>query len=182
MNEENQELSLGNLQQASKSPFRGLGLVVAISENNAIGKDNQLLWHLPADLKHFKNITTGHTIIMGRKTYDSIGKPLPNRRNIVITRQKDLKLENVEVTNSLEDAIALCETDQNVYVIGGAEIYRQALPICTKIHLTRVHQHYDADTFFPKLSFADWTETEKTDHLPDEKNRIPYSFSTLERL
>ena len=182
MKENHQELSSSDLQSTPKSPFRGLGLVVAISANNAIGKDNQLLWHLPADLKHFKTITTGNTIIMGRKTYDSIGKPLPNRRNIVITRQKDLKLEGIEVANSLEEAIALCETDESIYVIGGAEIYKQALPMCTKIYLTRVHQYYDADTFFPKLSFDDWGETEKIDHLPDEKNLIPYSFSTLERL
>lgn len=159
-----------------------LSIVVAISQNNAIGKDNQLLWHLPADLKHFKNITTGHTIIMGRKTYDSIGKPLPNRRNIVITRQQDLEIVGAEVRNSLEEAIALCETSENVYIIGGAELYKQALPLCSKIYLTRVHRYYDADVFFPKLLFDEWTETEKIDHLPDEKNLIPYSFSTLERL
>lgn len=159
-----------------------IAMVVAISENNAIGKDNQLLWHLPADLKHFKNITSGHTIIMGRKTYDSIGKPLPNRRNIVITRQNNLEIAGVEVVNSLDDALARCKDVAEVYVIGGAEIFNQALPLCSKIYLTRVHQHYEADTFFPKLSFEDWKETEKIDHLPDEKNTIPYSFSTLERL
>ncbi len=182
MNQDNQELHSGDLQSTPKSHFRGLGLVVAISENNAIGKDNQLLWHLPADLKHFKNITTGHTIIMGRKTYDSIGKPLPNRRSIVITRQKDLEIEGVEVVNSLADAIELCQTDEKVFVIGGAEIYKHAIAMCNKIYLTRVHQHYDADAFFPELSLKDWKEIEKIDHLPDEKNTIPYSFSTLERI
>ena len=162
--------------------MNNLTIVVAISSNNAIGKNNQLLWHLPADLKHFKNITTGHTIIMGRKTYDSIGKPLPNRRSIVITRQKDLHIDGVEVVNSLDAAIALCKPDENVYVIGGAEIYKQALPICRKIYLTRVHQHYEAEAFFPALSLEEWKEIEKIDHVVDEKNTIPYSFCTLERI
>ncbi len=162
--------------------MNNLTIVVAISSNNAIGKDNQLLWHLPADLKHFKNITTGHTIIMGRKTYDSIGKPLPNRRSIVITRQKDLQIDGVEVVNSLTDAIALCTPDEKVFVIGGAEIYKHAILLCNQIYLTRVHKYYEADAFFPELSLKDWKEIEKIDHLPDEKNTIPYSFSTLERI
>lgn len=157
-------------------------LVVAIAENNAIGKNNQLLWHLPADLKHFKQITSGHTIIMGRKTYDSIGKPLPNRRNIVITRQNDLKLEGVEVVGSLNDAVALCTTESEVFVIGGAEIYKSALPLAQKIYLTTVHQSFDADAFFPEIDREQWTETEKESHSPDEKNAFSYTFSTLERL
>lgn len=170
-----------NINSIQKSPFRGLGLVVAISENNAIGKDNQLLWHLPADLKHFKNITSGHTIIMGRKTYDSIGKPLPNRRNIVITRQTGLHLEGIEVVNSLDEALALCKDEKEVFIIGGAEIYRQAILICDRIELTRVHQEFDADAFFPELDNETWKEVWKEDHLPDEKNKFAYTFSTLER-
>ncbi|MDQ8004055.1 MAG: dihydrofolate reductase [Pedobacter sp.] len=156
-------------------------IVVAISENNAIGKNNQLLWHLPADLKHFKSITSGHTIIMGRKTYDSIGKPLPNRRNIVITRQEGLQLEGVEVVNSLDEALALCKEENQVFIIGGAEIYRQAISFCDKIELTRVHQEFDADAFFPELDNEIWKEIWKEDHLPDEKNKFAYTFSTLER-
>ncbi|WAC39365.1 dihydrofolate reductase [Pedobacter sp. SL55] len=156
-------------------------IVVAISSNNAIGKDNQLLWHLPADLKHFKNITSGHTIIMGRKTYDSIGKPLPNRRNIVITRQTGLQLAGIEVVNSLDEALAFCKEETQVFVIGGAEIYRQALPLAHKIELTRVHQEFDADAFFPELDNKTWKEVWKEDHLPDEKNKFAYTFSTLER-
>ena len=156
-------------------------IVVAISENNAIGKDNQLLWHLPADLKHFKNITSGHTIIMGRKTYDSIGKPLPNRRNIVITRQIGLQLEGIEFVNSLDEALKLCIDDKEVFVIGGAEIYRQAISLCDKIELTRVHQEFDADAFFPELDNVTWKEVWREDHLPDEKNKFAYTFSTLER-
>lgn len=170
-----------NINSTHGSPFRGLGLVVAISENNAIGKDNELLWHLPADLKHFKNTTSGHTIIMGRKTYDSIGKPLPNRRNIVITRQKDLQIEGIEVVNSLEEAISLCENEDKVFIIGGAEIYKQALPLVHKIELTRVHQEFEANAFFPELDGETWKETWKEDHLPDEKNKFAYTFSTLER-
>jgi len=159
-----------------------ISIVVAISENNAIGKDNQLLWHLPADLKHFKNITTGHTIIMGRKTYDSIGKPLPNRRNIIITRQKGLNIEGVEVANSLDEALALCESESEVFIIGGAEIYKQAVAVSHRIYLTRVHQEFEADAFFPDLDNETWTEVEKVDHLPDEKNKFAYTFSTLERI
>lgn len=169
-----------------ESPFRGLGLsiVVAVSENNAIGKDNQLLWHLPTDLKHFKEITSGNTIIMGRKTYDSIGRPLPNRRNIVITRSTDLELPNVEVVNTLEAALALCddEKEKQIFVIGGAEIYKHALPLANKIYLTTVHQTYDADVFFPDLNKEDWKETSSAYHQADEKNNVAYTFSTLERL
>ncbi|RZL54772.1 MAG: dihydrofolate reductase, partial [Pedobacter sp.] len=113
-----------------------VSIVVAVSENNAIGKDNQLLWHLPADLKHFKEITTGHPIIMGRKTYDSIGRPLPNRRNIVITRTTNLSIENVEVVNTLEEAISLCKDEKEIFIIGGAEIYKHALPLTNRIYLT----------------------------------------------
>lgn len=158
-----------------------ISIVVAISENNAIGKDNQLLWHLPADLKHFKNITTGHTIIMGRKTYDSIGKPLPNRRNIIITRQKDLNLEGVEVVNSLEEALSLSKDEEEVFIIGGAEIYKQSVAVSHRIYLTRVHQEFEADAFFPELDNETWKEIEKVDNLPDEKNKFAYTFSTLER-
>ncbi|MEE1943654.1 dihydrofolate reductase [Pedobacter sp. KR3-3] len=159
-----------------------LSIVVAIAENRAIGKNNQLLWHLPADLKHFKQITSGHTIIMGRKTYDSIGKPLPNRRNIVITRQNGLQLEGVEVVNSLSEALALCTAENEVFVIGGAEIYKAALPLTQKIYLTTVHQSFEADAFFPEINANEWAETEKESHSPDEKNALSYTFSTLQRL
>lgn len=159
-----------------------LSIVVAISANNAIGKNNQLLWHLPADLKHFKEITSGHPIIMGRKTYDSIGRPLPNRRNIVITRQSGLTIPNVEVVLSLEEAISICKAENEVFVIGGAEIYKQALAYTNTIYLTTVHQSYEADVFFPELKENEWIETTKEYHEADEKNNIAYTFSTLERL
>ena len=155
-------------------------IVVAIATNNAIGKDNKLLWHLPKDLKHFKEITTGHTVIMGRKTYDSVGKPLPNRRNIVITRQ-DIVIDGCEVINSLQAAIALSNGQEDLYIIGGAEIYRLAMHITNYIYLTIVHQAFEADTFFPEIDPAKWQELEREDHEADEKNPIPYSFITLKR-
>lgn len=155
-------------------------IVVAIAANNAIGKNNQLLWKLPADLKHFKEITTGHTVIMGRKTFDSVGKPLPNRRNIVITRQ-DIQIDGCEVVNSLHDALALCIGLPEVHIIGGAEIYKQAMPLTDVIYLTRVHQSFDADTFFPEIDEKTWKETAREDHQPDERNPIAYSFLTLKR-
>lgn len=167
-----------------KSPSGDLvvTLIVAISENNAIGKNNQLLWHLPADLKHFKEITSGHPIIMGRKTYDSIGRPLPNRRNLVITRQSDLTIANVEVVGSIAQAISLCNAENEVFVIGGAEIYKQAIAFANKIYLTTVHENYEADVFFPTLKESEWKEISKEYHQADEKNNVAYTFSTLERL
>jgi len=154
--------------------------VVAISENHAIGKDNKLLWYLPNDLKHFKDITTGGTIIMGRKTYESVGKPLPKRRNIIITRQA-ITIEACEVVNSVEAALALCKTEAEVYIVGGAEIYKQAMPLTDRIYLTIVHQQFDADSFFPEINKQDWNETAREDHEPDAKNLIPYSFVTYDR-
>ena len=159
-----------------------ISIVVAISENNAIGKDNQLLWHLPADLKHFKEITSGHPILMGRKTYDSIGRPLPNRRNIVITRQANLSIPNVEVVGSLNEAITLCNLEKEIFIIGGAEIYTQALALSDRIYLTTVHQKYDADVYFPEINKNEWKEIAKVYHQPDEKNNVAYTFSTLDRL
>ncbi|MGZ3810501.1 MAG: dihydrofolate reductase [Mucilaginibacter sp.] len=157
-----------------------VSIVVAISENNAIGKNNQLLWHLPADLKHFRLITTGHTVIMGRKTYESVGKPLPHRRNIIITRQ-DITIEGCEVVKSIEDALALCADEQEVFIVGGAEIYRLSMNLTDCIYLTIVHQTFDADTFFPEIDYDVWVQTEREDHQPDEKNKLPYSFITLNR-
>ena len=157
-----------------------VSIIVAIGENNAIGKDNQLLWYLPADLRHFRDKTSGHTIIMGRKTFDSVGKPLPKRRNIVVTRQ-DIQIEGCEVVKSIDDALELCKDEHEVFIGGGAEIYRQAMSKTDRIYLTRVHQSFEADTFFPELNHDLWVETSHVDHPADEKNTIPYSFITLER-
>lgn len=157
-----------------------LSNVVVVDENLGIGKNNQLLVHFPADLKHFKKITTGHTVIMGRKTYESMGKALPNRRNLVITRQNDYTLNDAEVKHSLDDALESCKNENEVFVIGGAEIFRQALPQSDRIYLTRIHKSFDADTFFPELD-SSWTESEREDHQKDEKNPFNYSFITYVR-
>ncbi|HEY8784540.1 MAG TPA: dihydrofolate reductase [Mucilaginibacter sp.] len=154
--------------------------VVAISENHVIGKDNKLLWYLPNDLKHFKEITTGHTIIMGRKTYDSVGKPLPKRRNIIITRQH-ITIEGCEVVNSIEAALELCKDEQQVFIVGGAEIYKQSLHLTDRICLTIVHKEFEGDSFFPEINKQEWKEVAREDHQPDEKNSLPYSFITLEK-
>lgn len=155
-------------------------IIVAIAKNNAIGKDNKLLWYLPNDLKHFKEVTTGHTVIMGRKTFDSVGKPLPKRRNIVVTRQP-ITIEGCEVVGSIEAALALCAGEEEVFMVGGAEIYRQALHLTNRIYLTRIDQDFDGDTFFPQLDPKEWEEKEREDFEPDEKNKYHYSFITLER-
>lgn len=154
--------------------------IVAIGQNNAIGKNNELLWHLPNDLKHFKDITSGHTIIMGRKTFDSVGKPLPKRRNIIITRQ-DIAIPGTEVVHTVNEALALCEGEEEVFIGGGAEIYKIAMAQTDRIYLTIVHQSFDADAYFPEIDMTEWKETEREDCEADEKNAIPYSFITLER-
>src|SRR6201994_1406463 len=143
--------------------------IVATSENHAIGKNNQLLWHMPADLKHFKDVTSGRTIIMGRKTFDSVGKPLPKRRNIIVTRQ-DITIPGCEVVKSIEDGLALCKGEDIVYIGGGAEIYRLAMPLTNRIYLTIIHHTFDADTFFPELDKNSWKEVKREDFDADEKN------------
>lgn len=157
-----------------------LSIIVAIAKNRAIGKDNKLLWYLPNDLKHFKDVTTGHTVIMGRKTFDSVGKPLPKRRNIVVTRQA-ISIEDCEVAPSIEAAIALCKAEDEVFIVGGAEIYRQAIPLTNRIYLTIIDQDFEGDTFFPELNPDEWQETDREDFEPDEKNKYKYAFITLVR-
>jgi len=156
-------------------------IVVAISENHVIGKDNQLLWYMPNDLKHFKDITTGHTVIMGRKTYDSVGKPLPRRRNIIITR-KPITIEGCEVVNSIEAALALCADEPEIFIVGGAEIYKQSIKLTDRIYLTIIHKKFDGDSFFPEIDMQEWKEVSREDHQADDRNPIPYSFITLERI
>ncbi|KAA8486353.1 dihydrofolate reductase [Arcticibacter tournemirensis] len=157
-----------------------LNIIVATDSKGGIGKNNALPWHLPADLKYFKALTTGHTIIMGRKTFESIGKALPNRRNIVITRQ-DLKLSDAEVAHSLESAISLCNEDDDVFVIGGAEIFRLALPKANRLFITLIHHEFDTDTFLPEIERGTWKEVKREDKQPDDKNRFSYSFLTFEK-
>jgi dihydrofolate reductase len=159
-----------------------ISIAVAIGENHAIGKNNQLLWHMPADLKFFKQTTSGHTVIMGRKTFDSVGKPLPNRRNVVITRDTELQIEGVELVNSLDEALEITKTEEKpVFIVGGAEIYRQALPKTDKLYLTTIHHNFDADTFFPDFDRSEWTVISSEPHKADEKNKYDYTFEVLER-
>ena len=165
---------------AEKTPE--LTLIVAAGENDAIGKDNKLIWHLSNDLKRFKNLTNGHHIIMGRKTFESFPKPLPNRTHVVITRQQDYNTPNgVIVVNSLEDAIDTAKNDSQPFVIGGGEIYKQAINIADKIELTRVHESFEADTFFPKVDTSVWKEVANTFHKKDDKHDYEFSFLTYER-
>lgn len=158
-----------------------LSIVVAAGENNEIGKGGRMPWHLPADLKHFKTLTLGKPVIMGRKTFAAIGKPLPGRRNIVVTRDPNFQVDGCEVAHSFMDALILAAGAPEIMVIGGAEIYREALPRAQRIYSTRVHARFDADTFFPQLDLDDWKETAREDHVADERNPFAYSFITLER-
>ncbi|MVZ67267.1 dihydrofolate reductase [Sphingobacterium sp. DK4209] len=160
-----------------------LTLIVAASENNAIGKNNQMLWHLPNDFKYFKSQTMDHSIVMGRKTFESIGKPLPGRRNIVITRQATFEAEDVDVANSLQDVFSYCRDEQEVFIIGGAQIYQQALPLASKVLLTRVHATIeDADAYFPVLPSDDWELISSEPHSKDEKHQYDYTFEVYNRI
>ena len=164
-------------------PLDNLSIIVAAAENNAIGLDNQLLYRLPNDLKRFKALTTGHTIIMGRKTFESLPKgALPNRRNIVLSRQEGLHYENAECYRSLEDALMQCDYTEDVYIIGGGELYRQTVGMAKRIHLTLVHDTpAEADAFFPELNPEEWTETLREEHSADEKHAQAYTFIDLVR-
>ena len=158
-------------------------IIAAIAEHNALGKNNQLIWHLPADLKRFKKTTLNHVVIMGRKTFESLGKPLPNRTNILITRDKNYKVEGCVVVNSLKEALETAtKEDENPFILGGAEIYKQALPFTDKLDVTFVHHQFDADVFFPEIDKTIWKETSREDLKADEKNKYDYSFVTFERI
>lgn len=157
-------------------------IIVAKSENNVIGNDNQLIWHLSSDLKRFKALTTGHPIIMGRKTYESIGKPLPNRTNIVITRNKDWNPEGILVVNSLHEAIEKGKKlDEEIFIIGGGNIYEQAMDWADALEVTEVHRTFEGDTKFPEIDLSIWKETAREDFGKDEKNELGYSFVRFER-
>jgi len=161
-----------------------LTIIVAAAENNVIGKDNQLIWHLSDDLKRFKKLTSGHHIIMGRKTFESFPKPLPNRTHIVITRQKNYKApRGVIVVHTMKEAVSVATiADAHPYVIGGGEIYKQAIPFATKIELTRVHNEFEGDTYFPEIDMKDWKEVSNKFNKQDEKHDYEFSFITYERV
>ena len=159
-----------------------ISIIVAMAANGVIGQDNELPWHLPADLKHFKQTTMGKPILMGRKTWESIGRPLPGRTSIVITSDRTYTAPGCIVVNSIEAAIAAAGEQEEVMVIGGAELYRQVLPYTDTIYLTRIHQRFEGDTRFPEISDAEWQQLERVDHEADEKNPYDYSFIRLERM
>lgn len=159
-----------------------ISLIAAASENNALGYQSELLWHLPDDFKRFKQLTSGHYIIMGRKTLETFPKPLPNRKHIVITRDKDYTSDFAEVVHSLEEALKLAQEDENPYIIGGGEIYHLAMPIADKIELTRVHHHFEkADAFFPEIEPNDWELVQSEYHPKDEKHLYDFTFETYLR-
>lgn len=160
-----------------------LSLLVAASENNVIGKDNKLPWHLPNDLKYFKNQTWGMPILMGRKTFESIGKPLPGRKSIVITRNNDWRHDGVEVVHSIEEAIQKARSFgvKEIFVIGGAEIFNTALPDASRIYLTRIHTKFDGDVYFPEVPENDWQLTSERFCEADEKNPYDHTYQVWER-
>ncbi len=154
-------------------------LIAAAAENNALGKDNDLVWHLPDDFKRFKAITSGHFIVMGRKTFESFPKPLPNRTHIIITRQKEYQVpEGCLVATSIEEALQLCPQNEEVFIIGGGEIYKQSISLADKIELTRVHTEVEADTFFPKIDQNNWKILEEEYHPKDEKHKFDFTYLT----
>ncbi len=158
-------------------------ILVACDEKYVIGKNNTLIWHLPADLKRFKELTTGNVIIMGRKTFDSIGRPLPNRTSIVITRQTDYKQEGVIIVHSLEEAILKAKSLHrgDIYIVGGAEIYRMAMEVADEIELTLLHDIFEGDAFFPEIDPTVWKVISKERGITDEKNPYQYSFIRYRR-
>lgn len=160
-----------------------LKILVAFDENRVIGKNNALIWHLPADLKRFKALTTGHVIIMGRKTFESIGKPLPNRTTIVISRQTDLQIEGVILAHSVEEAILKAKsiTRDDIFIVGGAEIYALSLPLADEILVTQLHDIFEGDAFFPEISPEMWTVTEQERGITDDKNTYQFSYLTYSR-
>jgi len=160
-----------------------ISLIAAIGKNNELGKGNTLLWHMPADMKHFIKTTALHAVIMGRKTFESIGKPLPNRRNIVITRDANYHAKGVEIVHSLAGALDLFPNqDEEIFVIGGAEIYKQTMPIADKLYITHIDaEDSGADSFFPEIIPIVWNEVSHEEHQADKKNPFAYTFSVYEK-
>lgn len=164
-----------------------LAMIAAVAENNAIGINNKLPWYLPGDLRYFKAVTMGKPIIMGRKTFDSLRKPLPGRTNIVLTRDREYQREGISVVYSLKEAIALAEDialingHEEVMVIGGEQIYREALPVAGRLYLTRVHRRFEGDAFFPALEPSEWKETVREDRVVEGDEALAYSYLVLDR-
>ncbi len=157
-------------------------IIAAIAKNNALGKDNDLIWHLPADLKRFKKVTSGHHILMGRNTFESIGKPLPNRTSVIITRNQDYFKDGCLIANSIEEALEISKGD-DTFIIGGAQIYQQAIEkgLVDKLDITIVHHDFEADVFFPEIDMNVWKKVSREDFKADEKNKYDYSFVSYKR-
>ena len=158
-----------------------LALIVAVAANGVIGRDGKLPWHLPGDLRHFRALTTGHSVIMGRRTWQSLPRPLPDRQNIVVSRQSDFTANGALVVRSLNDALAAVERPEPAFCIGGGELYRAALPVARFAYVTEVAGDYSGDATFPKLDAAHWRETSREPHVAADASRIGYAFVTYER-
>lgn len=158
-------------------------IIAATAENNALGKNNDLIWHLPADLKRFKKVTSGYPIIMGRNTFESIGKPLPNRITVIVTRNKNYSQDGCLVANSLEDAIDLVKSSEKLFIIGGAQIYKEAMDkqLADQLDITLVHDTFEADVYFPEIDTTIWDEVSRENKNADEKNKYNYSFITYKK-
>jgi dihydrofolate reductase len=160
-----------------------ISIIAAIGENNVLGKDNKLPWYISDDLKRFKKLTFGHTVIMGRKTFGSINnRPLSNRRNIVLTKEINFKGDHFEVVHCFDDALKLLDPVEEVFVIGGAVVYKLFLPVTNKLYLTMVHKSFNADVFFPEFQMNEWKEIEHIDIIADKQSGLDYSYITLERI
>lgn len=160
-----------------------ISLIAAIGKNNELGKDNTLLWHLPADMKYFKDTTALHAVVMGRKTFESLGKPLPNRRNVLITRDVNYKQKGVEIVHSLAGALDLFpDQNEEIFIIGGGELYKQTIPIADKLYITHINaEDAEADSFFPEIIPIVWNEISHKEHKRDDKNPFSYTFSIYEK-
>ncbi|OQY03399.1 MAG: hypothetical protein B6I20_05085 [Bacteroidetes bacterium 4572_117] len=159
-----------------------ISIIAVLDTNNAIGKNNKLLCYLPADLKHFKKLTTGHTIVMGRKTYESLPNgALPNRKNVVLTKNTAFKCKGCDVVNSVEEVLDICREDENVFIIGGAQIYKLFIEKADRLYLTHVHNEFKADTYFPDYETNKWSAAKIEDFEPDGKNKFSYSFAKYVR-
>ena len=156
-------------------------MIAAVAENNALGKDNELVWHLPNDFKRFKTLTSGHHIIMGRKTFESFPKPLPNRTHIIITRQKNYQAEGCIIVDSIEKALSICPKDEDSFIIGGGEIYTLGLAYTDQIEITRVHSSFEADAYFPEINKKDWKLEKYEFNEKDEKHKYDYTYETYIR-
>ena len=175
-----------NVKLITMSKGKGINMriaaIVAMSENSVIGKQNTLPWHLPADLHHFKTTTMAKPILMGRKTYESIGRALPGRCNIVITRDPSFQAPGCVVVNSIEGALEAASYSEEIFIIGGALLYEHMMPRIQRIYMTIIHHEFEGDTFFPVIDKAEWQERERETHQADEQNRYSYSFIILDRL